>query len=65
MDRSRPQKQRPKAEKIKSKRNLANDTVEGARRLEEIKRLVESGQYHITSIDLGRRMLAYYSHHDS
>ncbi len=65
MNRSLSRHARTPNGKVKSKRNTSNDTEEGSRRFEEIRRLVESGQYHISAIDLGRRMLAYYSHHDS
>ena len=57
----RSQVRNPRPPKVRRNRNISDDTDERTRRNEEIGRLVESGQYHISAIDLGRRMMAYYA----
>ncbi len=63
MYRSRSSTTRP--QKLRGKRNVSDDSEDRARLYEEISRLVAAGMYHIPAIDLGRRMLAYYSSRDS
>jgi len=55
----------PPPHKTRGKRNISSKTEESRNHTEEISRLVQAGKYHISAIELGRRMLAYYSSRDS